>query len=390
MAKSAVLMNKLTPILDIEIEAGTIMNIGEVLDENMMPLQLKNDRSLEAVNKWFTSRRLPDKREGLEEARKLFRGFEQDRHFFSLSDQYWVKTSKNDKWEELNYFTNPYSLEVGRIFFEPWNVDKAKILKPSPDRTTNGVLRKRWVLDEKNKSHLIKTGSIKYHQEPLSEVLASIMLKKLNILEFVEYSLIVDGMRFCSKCPNFITENTEFVPASAVYNMEKRPESVSVYEHLLRMCKNLNIIGAKEYIDKMIVADHIICNNDRHLGNFGFLRSANDGKLMGFAPLFDFGSAYWGTSEKVELKKSRLFPNEEKTIFKNAGKRGMLKGARSNKTMTNLIKMYPDIADKKKKAIIRMINEVDIEIDKADYTLSKEKEEREIKKRKEEMEIELR
>ncbi len=390
MAKQVVLMNKHTPILDIEIESGTIMNIGKVLNESMMPLQLKNECSLESVNKWFSSRRLPDKREGLEEARKLFRGFEQDKHFFSLSDQYWVKTSKNDKWEDLNYFTNAYSPEVGNIFFEPWNVDRNKILKSSPDRTTNGVLRKRWVLDKKNKSYLVKTGSIKYHQEPLSEVLASIMLKKLNILEFVEYTLVVDGMRFCSKCPNFITENTEFVPASAVYNMEKRPESVSVYEHLLRMCKNLNIIGAKEYIDKMIVADHIICNNDRHLGNFGFLRSANDGRLMGFAPLFDFGSAYWGTSEKVEQKKSRLFPNEEKIIFKNAGKRGMLKNARANKTMIDLIKMYPDITDKKKKDIICMINEIDIELEKADYTVSKEKEEREIKKKKKEIEIEMR
>lgn len=43
----------------------------------------------------------------------------------------------------------------------------------------------------------------------------------------------------------------------------------------------------------MIAFDYLICNQDRHLGNFGFLRNVDSGLFIGPAPLFDNGNSLW-------------------------------------------------------------------------------------------------
>ena len=153
------LMNKNTPILEIEMDGNTIIKVGKVLDNTMMPMQFQNGFTTESLNQWLSGRRIPEKREGSKEARMMFPNFEHDERFFALSDQYWVKKNSRDTWAKYNFFTNRYSEEVGKIFFEPWNVDRKKLTEPSPDRTTNGVLRKRWEQDDNGQSYLLKAGS---------------------------------------------------------------------------------------------------------------------------------------------------------------------------------------------------------------------------------------
>ena len=357
------LMNKHRAVLEVEEEGGKLISMGNVLNRDFLPLQLQGTLNLQTLNDWFTKRQIPEKREGLAEARMSFRGFEKNLHYFSLSDQYWIKRTQKDSWDKFNFFINYYSREVGKIFFEPWNVIPDKITGASPDRTTTGVLIKRWVQDENGVSWLIKAGSALYHQEPLSEVLASIMLGKMQLIDHVPYELVVDGMRFCSKCRNFVDADTEFVPASAVYMREPRREGETVYEHLLAMCKAYEIEDAKSCIDRMIVADHILCNPDRHLNNFGFLRSASTGKILKFAPLFDCGSSYWGTQAEVKKIRSDLFPEVEEELLAKAGKRGLLKTVRSTQAMKRLIQSYPDVPISKKEALLAELKEMDLEME---------------------------
>ena len=386
----AVLMNKKTPILDIEIEDGLIKKTGRVLNEGLMPIHLVPELKLEDLQKWFMGRRIPQKREGLPEARKGFAGFEKDKNYFSLSDQYWVRYTQSETWDKLNFFTNRYSTEVGKIFFEPWAVDKENMMAPSPDRTTNGVLIKRWVQDASGKSFLHKAGSEVYHQEPLSEVMASMMLEKLKLVPFVPYELIVDGLRFCSRCQNFVTADTEFVPAAALYKKKPRPESVSHYDHLLNVCEQHGVSGAKDFIDNMIIADHIMWNSDRHLGNFGFLRSATSGEILGFAPLFDCGSAYWGTTNAVKARSSVLFPEQEEQILKAAIKNGKITDVKVTPAMRELLKMYPDITDEKKEQILNTIDQAEKDMQKnMERTLGKAAAQAK-KESKYDMEIEMR
>ena len=44
-------------------------------------------------------------------------------------------------------------------------------------------------------------------------------------------------------------------------------------------------------LNEMLVFDAVICNTDRHLGNFGFLVDSHSNKIVAPAPLFDHGNS---------------------------------------------------------------------------------------------------
>ena len=46
-------------------------------------------------------------------------------------------------------------------------------------------------------------------------------------------------------------------------------------------------------LDRMIVFDYIIANEDRHFGNFGLLRDPDTLEWIGTAPMFDNGTSLW-------------------------------------------------------------------------------------------------
>lgn len=360
------LYNKHHPLAVVEMENRNIIKIHEKLDAEFLPLCLNENYGADELNDWMRKRLIPEKREGIRQARLDFPGFEQNRNMFSLSDQYWFQYTRNEKWENLNFFTNIYTKEVGKIFFEPWAVDRKKLKYASPDLTTNGVLKKRWVQDENTKkSYLIKAGSTLYHQEPMSEVMASHVLHKLDIIPFVEYMLVVSGQRFCSKCENFVDEHTEFVPAIYIYHKEEKPLDVTPYVHLIRQCDKYGIEGAQEYLSSMIAADEILCNPDRHLGNFGFLRDVETGKIRGFAPLFDSGSAFWGKRNDAQTKANPLFKGHEKEALRHVAKTHDLSDIYTDEVLTRMINTYPEIDEKKRVLIKEKIEEAKGKVERA-------------------------
>ena len=336
MGRKVICFNKIYPIFACEIEDNAaITKLYELIDESHLPIILQDGGfNLDNVNAWASQRKIPENREGLERARVNFRGFECYKNMFSLSDQYWFQYSQKENWKKLNFFTNSYQIETGKIFMEPWEVDEKQISSSSPDLTTNGVLRKRWVQQNNGISYLIKAGSKKYSQNPISEVLTTMFLEKLNIIPFVRYELVVDGLKICSKCQNFIDADTEFVPVSQIYfKSERRKDRESVYDHIVKMsvAYGLNEEYTKKYLDTMIAADLVIHNGDRHLNNFGYIRDVESGRLLSFAPLFDSGSAFSGVKNsraknmfKDRQKKvsNRLFENinlesfEEENIYR--------------------------------------------------------------------------
>ena len=363
MAK-AYLCNGPRQLLAVEIEKGMVIKVYEVIKENehLLPVILQSDRgiNLPDINEWLSRRKIPEKREGIKEARLQFRNLENYHNMFSLSDQYWFKYKTSEKWEKLNFFDNYYPQERGLLFFEPWRVDPKNIDYETPDTTTGGVLRKRWIQDDKKISYLIKARSKTYHQEPLSEVLATITLKKLNIIPFVEYEMLIYGLCCCSKCTNFVTSHTEFVPAAHVYRLKKNPNQDQIYEHFSDMCRERGIVGVKEYLSNMIAIDHILCNTDRHFYNFGFMRDIDDGKILGFAPLFDFGHTYWGSANTEQS--SRLFSEIEGEAFKNVIKKIDVDQLIDSEDMENLVHQYPEISNQQSNMIIKKIHQINRQV----------------------------
>ena len=186
------------------------------------------------------------------------------------------------------------------------------------------------------------------------------MLKKLDIIPYVDYELIVDGLRLCSMCRNFVTENTEFVPAAHIYYKKKRLITESKYEHLLRMCAAYGIANASVFIDAMIAADHIIGNDDRHLGNFGFLRDVETAEIIGFAPLFDSGSSYGVINGTVGT--SKLFYDQEKRAIKKHIRKIALEKFTDHKEAYCLIDTYPEITKKQQESLKAFIVEMEEEL----------------------------
>lgn len=303
---AATLYNKQKKVLKVNLDRrGQIIGILDVYDIRELPFgiwyRFRNDRNyarwpLSIFADWQKHRRIPKDRERYAETCARFPGIEQMRNQLSLTDQYWFQMGRTDKWEDLNFFTNRYSAAIGRAFFEPWDICPDEIPVNSPDQTTDGGLRKVWIQDPVTlKSSLIKARGEAYRQEPVTEVMASIILEELDIVPFVKYSLIPYGMTFCSKCENFVDQNTEFVSAAQIYRITGRDrENDTEYDHLIRMCKKAGIPDAGESIDNMLMADMLIGNSDRHMGNFGFIRDVETGKITGFAPVFDLSGAFWG------------------------------------------------------------------------------------------------
>ena len=381
MGTQVLCYNKEHPIFTCEIEKNAVITkTMEVLDEKHLPISLQDGNfNLESVNTWLQLRKIPEKREDLEMARKKFRGFEHYHNMFSLSDQYWFQYSQKENWKNLNFFTNEYQNETGKIFFTPWDVDTDKLKKESPDLTTNGILKKRWVQQQNGISYLIKAGSRTYNQNPISEVLTTMFLKMLNIIPFVEYELVVDSLKICSKCRNFIDADTEFVPATQIYNKIERNKAKgeTVYDHIVKMSVKygLNEEEVKKYLDSMIAADTILQNSDRHLNNFGYIRDVESGRILGFAPLFDSGTAF---SASKKHKAMDMFLSRQKTALKKTFDKLELEDFDEG-PMLQMVAAFPQIPVEEKKIIrekikhsAEMIRQGGIKID----AIEKEEEDR--------------
>lgn len=360
----AYLYNKHTPVAVLTVENGRVDGVGEVLNRDLLPICLMDSFTMESANMWLDTRKIPEKREGLKAARQAFPGFENYRNMFSLSDQYWLQFTRRETWDALNFFTNRYSSVHGDVFFEPWKADeKEAAAEQTPDLTTNGVLMKRWEQGEDGISRLIKAGSEKYHQEPLSEVLASIMLRNVAEIETVEYTLEIHGLRLCSASRNFIGPNQEFVPAFHIYNRLPRPVEEGNFDHLVRACEAYGIKGIREYALTMIGIDHMLGNADRHLGNFGFIRDAETGEITGYAPLFDFGTAFFAPSAKnPRSMESRLFHDVEKKAFRHLMRHVDAEKLAQVDGMKSLVRLYPGLGSREKEAVEMVVDHLTDEI----------------------------
>ncbi len=350
-------MLKNEPVLRLKDENGSPSELVEVINPELLPLCLLDKCTTKTFLDWISKRNMPDNREGLAEVNERF-GKEwkakNNPNLLSLSDHYWIR-KREEKWSKLNFFTNRYSSDVGNMFFAPWKINNSRYGN-SPDIVCGGVLKKTWKQKNDKTSYLVKAGSLRARQEPLNEVLVSVFCEKLNKIECVKYELCVEGTVMCSKCDNFITEDTELVPASYIYLHEKRKDTETVFEHLVKMCEYYDIPGAEEYLKWLVFVDVITGNEDRNLGNIAFIRDVNTLKFIGPAPLFDSGNAYWDTSFTSKEGISKCFADSEKKIFDEMKKDVDLSILNDN-SYESLIQKYPEISDQHKEELINLINE---------------------------------
>ncbi|MCD7865993.1 MAG: HipA domain-containing protein [Clostridiales bacterium] len=294
-----ILMHKRIRVAELELDnaTGFIQKIGTIYAPEHLPVGIpvrKTVTDRAALNKWWTDRSIPASRSGVRNALETLEISSTKLllvrcYGLSLSDQYWICPAGSDlTWDSINFFDNNFSDDVGDVLFgAEKKVDGLNF--SSPDNTSDGNLKKRWKIIN-GKRCLVKGGSNPFRQQPFNEVIASEIMKRLGI-PHVPYTVIWSNGAPYSVCEDFITENTELIPAWRILKTQKKNNSTSVYRHFINCCETLGIRDTVPYLDRMIVLDYIIANEDRHLNNFGVIRNAETLKWLGFAPIYDSGSS---------------------------------------------------------------------------------------------------
>jgi len=311
-------MHKEISVINLEIDDYTsgIMSTDKIISYRHLPIfiNVKNNTiDKNKLNDWWGSRSIPASREGLRILLETFnitspKALLTKCYGLSLSDQYWIRPINSSlKWKDINFFDNPFSDDIGNILFGD-NLKNKKLNAMSPDTTAEGVQKKKWFIDN-NIRKLLKGGSGPYRQEPYNEVLASAIMRRLDI-PHIDYKLThIEDYPYCI-CDNFITKDTDLIPAWQIINKTQMLSKDTFYSHYINSCDSINIPNPIEITNKMLTVDYIIANRDRHYSNFGAIRNANTLEFIGIAPIFDSGTSLWN-NEPTQLIKLRIKKDEE-------------------------------------------------------------------------------
>lgn len=307
------LYHKNTPVLTAEYEPST-NKFGKVLsvqNESHIPPGIGGipGYSLaQGLQFWWQSRLMPRNRSGFRINNPDIDFLTAGANGFNLSDQYWIKDRNSGMtWERGNFYTNPFSEDIGEYITGQGRHRLLSVASSSPDLFSNGRQDKRWII-ENGRRFLVKYGSPPYYEQPFNEMLASEICRRLGI-PHVQYTLLVKGTAepvIYSMCPCFIDSETEFVPAGFIRFTEARDRRTSNYDHLLRCCASAGIQdgeAVQKSLMQMNVLDYITANTDRHYGNFGFIRNAETLEWLGSAPNFDTGNAMFYEYPTSDLRK---------------------------------------------------------------------------------------
>ena len=301
------LMNKNKKIFDFDYDEEEHFIVkferNYLVNEKYAPFGLIKDDNIDksGFNKWWKNRQIPASRNGLKEVLQKSNMYDKDNfdlldakaYCLSLSDQYWVKRTTEDiLWENINFFDNEFSEDIGKVLFSGGKTP-LKLNLNTPDMTSNGNYEKRWKIINGDR-YLIKAGGKMINQEPFNEVIATKLYERiLNEDEYVKYSIVFDDERAVSICKNFITKETELIPAWKINEYYEFREDESEYEHYIRCLNELGVPNANLLVDKMIVCDYILANKDRHFNNFGVIRNVETLEFERVAPIFDNGCSLW-------------------------------------------------------------------------------------------------
>lgn len=295
-----VLMHREIPVVAFDLDEAVcvIHKIDEIFNAEHLPVGIHIrhgvvDRA--ELNVWWADRSIPASRSGVRKALETLNLSDTKMLLtkcfgLSLSDQYWIRPvdCENLQWKDINFFDHAFSEDIGDVLLGK-AVKQGAFSFHSPDNTSDGCLKKRWKIID-GKRCLVKAGSAPLMLQPFNEVIATLIMEKLNI-PHVPYRLLWDDDIPYSVCEDFITRDTELVSAWRVMQATKRDNRTSVYRHYLNCCEALEITGITHAIDQMLVLDYIIANEDRHFNNFGLVRNAETLEWIGVAPIFDSGSS---------------------------------------------------------------------------------------------------
>jgi len=278
------LMNKNVPLLSFHMEKGIVSTIA-VCDKMLNDIRIPSFD----LNTWLASRNYAKHKEHLTNWTKewgidTIEGFIEVTHALSLNDTLWVKKAESElSWDCINLYDNEFSDIVEKTAFEGGLHGLQLSATTSPEFTAEGSFPKFWKR-ESDGIFLYKTGqsgAANVGLEPYSEYISSFIARQFTKQDVVRYDLVNKHGHICTKCKMFTSKDLAYVP------MHRYTDRNILYswENLPQLCAEYGVL---EKFQEMIVLDSIVFNQDRHLGNFGFLVDSDSYEIVDFAPLFDF------------------------------------------------------------------------------------------------------
>lgn len=341
-----ILMNKEQQVLVAEYleSLAGFSEVYQVVNIEFAPViiykaYMANEDLPKTLTEWFRGRGIPEGRDKLDmlldrlnitSATALL-----DKAFgLSLSDQYWIKPFDEElEYKDINFFENDFNdLEFTEATFTTNGPMASNITLLTPNNTTDGVLRKTWIIDNGTR-YLLKAGLKSEVLQPFNEVLASMLCERLGF-SHVPYTIDTIKGNIVSKCACFISTDTELIPAYQILkDINKRPthypkatlvsdsskiditktfpqahisqeratfvnqkpeydmNKANAYENYVKILSDHGIDKAQQKVDNMFILDYLMLNNDRHLNNFGIIRDVNTLEWLDVAPIFDTGNS---------------------------------------------------------------------------------------------------
>lgn len=295
------LMNKNKEVLIAEYNdtLKVFTDIYEVKNIEYAPLIVFNsylvDNNITPIlTNWFKGRGIPSWRDDLDLLLAKLNVTTSDELLdkafgLSLSDQYWVRqTDSNIEYKDINFFEHDFeTLEFTSATFGSDLGSNIKINLVSPNNTTDGRLKKTWII-ENNKRYLLKGAYKNEVMQPFNEVLASMICERLGF-NHVTYTIDIINDKIVSKCECFINSNTELISAYQV--LHSNIEKENAYFEYIKILEKEGISNVQDKLENMFILDYLILNEDRHLNNFGVIRDVNTLKWLDIAPIFDNGQS---------------------------------------------------------------------------------------------------
>lgn len=280
---------------------------------NLLPLDLR--LSGEGIAKWLKRRIIPANRAYVHNfLSKCGLSINRPMHIIkvskglSLNDCYWVcEADFSGTFEAFNLYDNRFSRVLALVAFTGYGSNVRSSLASCPEFTTNGMLPKCWRrVDGTIKLYKGGTaGAYNTGNEPYSEFYAAQVAEAMGI-EAISYGLSKWKGELCSTCQLFTSKEKAFLPVGRIVTAGGM-EAVEVYYEKL----GADYVRA---LHDMIVFDAVICNTDRHFGNFGVLVDNLTNEILEPAPLFDHGNSLFNYAGRDDLKSDEALTVYAKTM----------------------------------------------------------------------------
>lgn len=282
------------PLLTFSIVRQELDKITYVIEwineekKHLLPIGITPDS--DSLAKWLKSRVIPKNREYVDQilsrsglSHNDIIGIINICKGLSLNDSYWIVEKEfKGKFADYNLYQNNFTRTLALIAYTGYGSNTKKGFTSSPEYTTNGMLKKCWRRIN-GKIYLYKggtSGAANTGNEPYSEYYASQIANTMG-LNHIPYNLSKWKGTICSTCELFTNIDISFLP---IYKLNQG-------NSLFEIANYLKTLGHEFYdaFSDMMIFDALICNTDRHAGNYGLLIDNKTNKPIKFAPIFDNG-----------------------------------------------------------------------------------------------------